>query len=107
MHWVPVSATVLLGGTTSTAYRTPQELVDAALDTPGMLEWLQQTTVQDWGNISVSFWGSPPYPAQPRLDSARGAPDGILELGLFTDTGWGDVVLDPWTGESFGFKLDP
>ena len=99
---VPVT---LAGGPVD--YPAPGSLVDAALATPGFIEFLEQVPDdRQWANTTAAFW-SPPYPVQPRFDPARQAPQGIMEIGLFADApgadGYGEVIVDPWTGQSFGF----
>ncbi len=54
-----------------------------------------------------------PYPPQPRLEGARDAPDGIIEImQFFTGSDAGtpfmvNAVIDPWTAESFGASAFP
>jgi hypothetical protein len=103
---VSVAADVTLSGE-AVAYPSPGQLADAALATPGFVETLERATdPTDWEN-GDSWWPKPPYPPQPRLDAARDAPVGIVEI---TEVVGSDIespfivgaVVDPWTGESFG-----
>lgn len=102
----PVSTTITLEGEPF-PFPSPGDLADRALGEADFRAFLAMyPDPATWANTGASFWEDPPYPPQPRLDGARGAPDGILEVNLYTNdlnTPWvGGVVLDPWTGESFG-----
>jgi hypothetical protein len=110
---VSVSTDVELAGD-PVAYPSPGQLVDAALSTPGFIETLERLPdPREWANTHVSFWPKPPYPLQPRLEGARDAPDGILEVTQFL-SGRDDsmpfvvtAVIDPWTAESYGASAWP
>jgi hypothetical protein len=110
---VSVSTDVTLAGD-PVAYPAPGQLVDAALSTPGFIETLERLPdPRDWANTHVSSWMKKPYPLQPRLDGARDAPDGILEVDQFL-SGRDDsspfvvtAVIDPWTAESYGASAWP
>ncbi len=105
---VSVSTDVTLAGG-PVDYPSPGQLVDAALSTPGFVETLErQPDPRDWANAHVATWLKRPYPRQPRLAGARGAPEGILEIGQFFSGSDVDTpfvvgaVIDPWTAESYG-----
>jgi hypothetical protein len=101
---VPVT---LAGG--PVVHPTPGSLVDRALETPGFNTWLEQVPDPTlWINAYGGWWDQPPYPTQARFDAARAAPNGILEIGLFRDIapGFGQVVVDPWTSDTFGFTAE-
>ncbi|CAN5636756.1 hypothetical protein BH23CHL8_BH23CHL8_12490 [soil metagenome] len=110
---VSVSTDVTLTGD-PVAYPSPGQLVDAALSTPGFVETLERLPdPHDWANTHVSAWKKPPYPTQPRLEGARKAPDGILEVTQFfarsdiTIPFVVSAVIDPWTAESYGASAWP
>lgn len=102
----PVSVSVTLAGG-PVGYPSPGQLVDRALQSPGFIEFLEQyPDPAGWANTGASWWPGPRYPTQPRFDAGRAAPHGVLEVVLYTlgiGQPWvGGVVLDPWTGESYG-----
>ena len=108
-----VSTDVELAGEPVT-YPSPGQLVDAALSTPGFIETLERLPdPKDWANAHVSSWMKKPYPPQPRLEGARDAPEGILEIiQFFAGSGprgpfMVEAVIDPWTAESFGASAWP
>ena len=110
---VSVSTDVELAGD-PVEYASPGELVDAALSTPGFVETLErQPDPRDWANAHVSSWMKKPYPPQPRLEGARGAPAGIIEVTQFfggSERGAPfvvEAVIDPWTAESYGATAWP
>lgn len=103
----PVTVAVELEGADTFRYPSPGQLADTALREPAFLDFLERyPDPAGWANTGTTFWPRQPYPPQPRLDPARGAPDGILDITLYTNdlnVPWvGGVVVDPWTGESLG-----
>ena len=110
---VSVSTDVELAGE-PVAYPSPGQLVDAALMSPGFIETLERLPdPKDWANAHVSSWMKKAYPPQPRLEGARDAPDGIIEImQFFTGSDAGtpfmvNAVIDPWTAESYGASAFP
>ncbi len=110
---VSVSTDVELDGD-PVDYASPGEIVDAALSTPGFVETLERLPdPKAWANAHVGHWNKPPYPPQPRLDGARDAPAGILEVTQFFAGSDRDApfvveaIIDPWTAESDGASAWP
>ena len=110
---VSVSTDVELAGD-PVAYPSPGQLVDAALMSPGFIETLERLPEpKDWANAHVSSWMKKGLPPQPRLEGARDAPAGIIEImQFFTGSDAGtpfmvNAVIDPWTAESYGASAFP
>jgi hypothetical protein len=85
---------------------SPGQLADATLHTDGFIDWLEARDLTGWVNTHLSG----------KADSKRidwqffgfdgPAPNGTITMGLFAEgnaTFLGEVLLDPWTGQSFGF----
>jgi hypothetical protein len=89
---------------------SPQILADRVLQTSGFLEWLDGTDPTYWVNTHIVLAAFSKKINWPLFHFDGPAPNGTITIGLFADSsnaglGFGQVLLDPWTGDSFGFLL--
>lgn len=108
---IETEAALLLTGT-DPGYPSPAELIDAALSDPRLFAFVTDRPAQrSWVNTSWVGWGAIPS-AQARFEDLWGkVEDGFVELGLFRDIGsdtrYGAVSIDPWTGQVLAYGEDP
>jgi hypothetical protein len=102
------SASVVVEGAAAAQF-TVVDYVDAALSVPKFREWLESQPRTTWVNTAVAFWPSPEGAMPPR-QPYRSAPNGAVDIGLFTSppgtNGYGAVILDPVTLEVLGTRFE-
>jgi hypothetical protein len=91
-------------------YPTPGQLADAALRSPGFLDWMLERDGPRWGwQVDAPREESPASMDRYELVGEPGTD--ASNLGLWADSWTGDgslwwVLLDPWTGEVFGHRTE-
>jgi hypothetical protein len=85
---------------------SPAQLVDAVIRTDGFLDWLEPRDPTGWANTYISGPADSKRIEWKFFGFEGPAPNGTITMGVFADgpeTFLGEVLLDPWTGLSFGF----
>jgi len=86
---------------------SPAQLADAAIRTDGFLDWVESRDPTRWANTQISGPGESKRIDWRFFGFEGPAPNGTITMGLFAEgpaTFLGEVLLDPWTGQSFGFE---